>query len=648
MNSQNLGRRLLYIAAMVLLLFPIYMLGHPSVRNSAGTELTPGGALASIRSQYELGQADLGAIDPASESMRLATLGMRGVAVSILWQRAEYYKREQFWDNYSATLNQITRLEPHFVKVWDFLSWNLSYNISVEFDDYRQRYAWVKKGIDYLLVGTKYNRKKTDLPYELGWKFGNKFGVSDEKVQFRQLYRMDEDWHKELRDKDMNVNQPDGLGPDQRPDSWLTGRLYYERCYDMVNGGAQAHKSPTNFYRMGPMWLINFASMIATEGHLGESSKFAWIRAADGWMNFGNIIMRSTWGEDLKMNDIDVANRQVADAKAAFMEYCKEKAAEMREARMETLTDEEKAVLSVPDLQRTAEEVYTGLRAEQKLQVPYREIAAALPADKQFKANELAIRVDKAEEFVRHIEIYRNQVNFQYWDMRTKAEQTQPALDARAELYAANQALQKGELDAAINKYQSAFKNWNELFNRFPAMMTDESAEEVQKAIKRYRQISDEPLDDKFVLNDFLKFREEYESSNADPRLTQVLADWSKVDRGAYFKRVAELRAAEAAAGATAGAETPTEGVPPVEKPAEPKPPVEPKPAESKPAPAESKASEVKPAEVKAALPDPGTAPAPEKAAEKPAAEKPAEKPADKPAANEPPPVVPPEEPDFK
>ncbi len=620
------------------------MLGNPSVRNSAGTELTPGGALASIRSQYELGQADLGAIDPASESMRLATLGMRGVAVSILWQRAEYYKREQFWDNYSATLNQITRLEPHFVKVWDFLSWNLSYNISVEFDDYRQRYAWVKKGIDYLLVGTKYNRKKTDLPYELGWKFGNKFGVSDEKVQFRQLYRMDEDWHKELRDKDMNVNQPDGLGPDQRPDSWLTGRLYYERCYDMVNGGAQPHKSPTNFYRMGPMWLINFAAMIATEGHLGESSKFAWIRAADGWMNFGNIIMRSTWGEDLKMNDIDVANRQVADAKAAFLEYCKDKAAELRNERMDTLTDEEKAVLSVPDLQRTADEVYAAMRAEQKLQVPYREIAAALPAEKQFKANELAIRVDKAEELVRHIEIYRNQVNFQYWDMRTKAEQTQPALDARADLYAANQALQKGELDAAISKYQSAFKNWNELFNRFPAMMTDESAEEVQKAIKRYRQISDEALGDDFVLNDFLKFREEYESSNADPRLTQILAEWSKVDRGAYFKRVAELRAAGAAAAAPGDGTPPTAEASAETKPAEAKPaevkPAETKPAEATPAetkPAEATPAETKATEVKAALPEAGSAPAPEKAAA-----------ADKPAANEPPPVVPPEEPDFK
>ena len=637
MNSQILVRRLIYIAAMVLLLFPIYMLGHPSVRNSAGTELTPGGALASIRSQYELGQADLGAIDPASESMRLATLGMRGVAVSILWQRAEYYKREQFWDNYSATLNQITRLEPHFVKVWDFLSWNLSYNISVEFDDYRQRYAWVKKGIDYLLVGTKYNRKKTDLPYELGWKFGNKFGVSDEKVQFRQLYRMDDDWHNELREKDMDVKQPDALGPDQRPDSWLTGRLYYERCYSMVNGGAQPHKSATNFYRMGPMWLINYAAMIATEGHLGQSSKFAWVRAADSWVNFGNIIMRSTWGEDLKMNDIDVANKQLADAKAAFYEYCKETNEAMRADRMETLTDEEKAVLKVPDLQRTSDEVFLAMGAEQKLLVPYRDVAARMPADKQFKANELAIRVDKAQEFVQHIEVYRNQVNFQYWDMRCKAEQTEPALNARADLYAASQALQRGELDAAMAKYQSAFKSWNDLFNRFPSMMTDESAEEVQKAIKRYRQISDEALGSDFVLNDFIKFREEYESANADPRLQQVLADWNKVDRGAYFKRVSELKAAQAAAqAAAAAAEVPPESQPATDKPTETKPaetkPVEPQPAaEAKPTP------EAKPAEVKAALPDAGAAPAPA-----------TEKAATKPSANEPPPVAVPEEPDFK
>ncbi len=473
MNSQILGRRLVYIAAMVLLLFPIYMLGHPSVRNSAGKELTTGGALSTIRSKYELGQADLGAIDPASESMRLATLGLRGVAVSILWQRAEYYKREQFWDNYSATLNQITRLEPHFVKVWDFLSWNLSYNISVEFDDYRQRYAWVKKGIDYLLVGTKYNRNKTDLPYELGWKFGNKFGVSDEKVQFRQLYRMDDDWHNELRDKDMDVRQPDGVGPDQRPDSWLTGRLYYERCYAMVNGGAVAHKSATNFYRMGPMWLINYAAMIATEGHLGESSRFAWAKAADGWLGFGNLFIRSTWGEDLKMTDIESANQKVAEDRAAFDEFCKDKTNCRNASRSPEETDGRRS--GCPGCTRLATHRATSLPSDDSRAEAAGAVSRSrcgMPPEKQFKANELALKLSKSEEYVQHLEVYRNQVNYQYWEMRCQAEQTQPSLDARADLYAAGKALERGELDAAIGKYQSAFKNWNDLFNRYPSLMT--------------------------------------------------------------------------------------------------------------------------------------------------------------------------------
>jgi len=572
MSGSVLRRRLVYIVAMVLLLFPIYVLGQPSVRSSDGTKISPGGSLAKLRSQYELGQADLGAIDPASESMRLATLGMRGVAVSILWQRAEYYKREQFWDNYSATLNQITKLEPHFVKVWDFLSWNLSYNISVEFDDYRQRYAWVKKGIDYLLTGTKYNRRKTDLPYELGWKFGNKLGVADEKVQFRQLYRQDSDWHKQLIARGMDVTQQEALGPDNYPDNWLTGRLWYERCYSMVNEGSTPCKSPTNFYRLGPMWMINFAQAIETEGQLGYPAELAWRKGGENWDWFGNRVMRSTWGEDLKMNDLDAANQGLARAKDEFLAFCADKAAELRAERMKNLSDDEKRVLEIPDLDRTSEQMLLAMQADSKLQVPFREIAQTMPADKQFKANELAIKVTKAEEFIQHVEIYRNQVNYSYWNMRCQAEQSDEALAARADLFEANNLLEKGSLDGAIAKYDSAWQNWNRLFNRFPSMMTDDSAEEVGKAIKRYRQLIDKDLPKDFALNDFLAFRAEFESTESDPRLMRLLNEWSSnPDRGAFFDRIKKSRVAAAAAANTGNPEAaeqtsaakPDEGAPP-------------------------------------------------------------------------------------
>ena len=132
---------LLALVGIVALLLPLSLLSQP-----ADTE-GPGGMLARMRAERGLSQANLGEIDPTSETMRFATLGLKNVAVALLWDRANHYKKVEDWANLSATLEQMTKLQPNFYSVWDFQAHNLSYNISVEFDDYRDRYAWVIKGI---------------------------------------------------------------------------------------------------------------------------------------------------------------------------------------------------------------------------------------------------------------------------------------------------------------------------------------------------------------------------------------------------------------------------------------------------------------------------------------------------------------------
>ena len=129
-----------------------------------------------MRREERLSQAELGKIDPASASMSLATLGMRGVAANQLWGLAHHYKKTENWDAFKATLNQISKLQPNFVSVWQFQAWNVSYNVSVEFDDYRHRYHWVKKGVDYLIEGSRYNRDEPLLLWDTGWFFGHKMG----------------------------------------------------------------------------------------------------------------------------------------------------------------------------------------------------------------------------------------------------------------------------------------------------------------------------------------------------------------------------------------------------------------------------------------------------------------------------------------
>ncbi len=605
MNPLALRRQLTYILCMVGLLVPLFIMGQPS----KGTSSDKGGALARIRAKYELGQADLGDIDPASESMRLATLGLRGVAATILWQQAEYYKKEQFWDRLAATLNQIAVLQPHFVEVWKFQSHNLSYNISVEFDDYRQRYQWVKRGIDYLIMGSKYNRKRTEMPYELGWFFGNKMGVADEKKYFRQLYRDDANFHTELAEKSLDVTDQYGLGPDNKPDNWLTGRLYYERSYDMVVEGSKPAKSPLMFYRMSSSWLTKYAEALQAEGNLGDAARVAWRRAAEGIKVFGNMPIQTTFGDEISLNGIAQANEELARARKDFEEYAGEVFQQAREERRKQLTDSEVAALNKDAVDRSFDEILMAQRAEDMMKVDMKEVVTNLPKDKQTRAFQLADRINQAEQYIMHIEVYRNQINYEYWRVRCDAEQEDSAIVARTNMYDANQLLDKGDLDAALKKYEVAWKAWDELFNRFPSMMIDDTAEDIEEAIERYTKLRDDPkLPEDFILNDFLEFRKIHEGQMSDNSLLSVITEWpSRYPGRNFLKEMLKRSRPEPVPQLPIESADPTDATPST--------------PDAQPAPEEKETAKPEAASQPAAAPDEGTSPIPDPAAAAPAAD---------------------------
>src|SRR5271157_1566733 len=149
MTSHNTFiRKLVYLALIGILLIPLYVLSHPASEGTKGEPAKPGGVLAEYRKKHNLSPAQLGQIDPTSVTIKLATLGLRGVAANILWEKANDYAVKKDWTKRAATLNQITKIQPNFVNVWLNQAWNVSYNISVQFDDYRERYRWVVKGFN--------------------------------------------------------------------------------------------------------------------------------------------------------------------------------------------------------------------------------------------------------------------------------------------------------------------------------------------------------------------------------------------------------------------------------------------------------------------------------------------------------------------
>ena len=148
MNNRAFTRKIIYITLIAGLLIPLSYVARP-----ASVEPQSGGHIANLRYEFRLSQGQMTEVDPASETMKLASLGMRGVAVNLLWMQATEYKKKHNWDGVESTLNALVKIQPNFIKVWEFQAHNMSYNISREFDDYEFRYRWVKKGISFLTKG---------------------------------------------------------------------------------------------------------------------------------------------------------------------------------------------------------------------------------------------------------------------------------------------------------------------------------------------------------------------------------------------------------------------------------------------------------------------------------------------------------------
>ena len=253
------------LVAIAALLVPLSVLSQPA--DSA----SPGGYLARLRTQFGLSQSNLGEVDPTSETMRLATLGLKNIAVTLLWDRANHYKKVEDWTNLSAALEQMTKLQPNFYSVWDFQAHNLSYNISVEFDDYHDRYAWVMKGIEFLRQGIAFNQREPRLLGRMGWFIGQKIGRADEKKQYRRLFKADDDFHE--RDR------PGRTLPER--DNWLVGREKYLAAQQLADSGAPLKTTALIFHSEPMMTAINYARAIEDDGIFGDVARDAWKLAGD-------------------------------------------------------------------------------------------------------------------------------------------------------------------------------------------------------------------------------------------------------------------------------------------------------------------------------------------------------------------------------
>lgn len=512
-RNASFMRKIAYITAIALLLLPLSALSQPATVGPRGS--TPGGKLSQLRTQYNLSQAELGEIDPASETMKLASLGLKGVAANILWGWANYYKKTEDWDKLELTVEQIIRLQPNFLDVWDFQAHNLSYNVSVEFDDYRMRYQWVKKGIEFLIEGTHYNRDEPYLLYQLGWFTGQKVGRSDESLQFRRMFRVDEDFHKIFEANGVRVDQEQALGPDSKPDNWLVARLWYNRASDAVtqSGRPIRGKSPLLFYSGGPMSQINGSAAMQNDGYFRQRAQISWQRALEEWTKYGNRELPTSYGSNIRLNDLESTRERVDRAFDEMKRLAPGVYDEIRQEKIAKLDPALRKALEKPAGERNLDEAYQADEAERQVVVAAFEIARRGPPESKKALREIVEQIEGDQRMMDQIERSRRIVNFEYWRTRCEAERTDLAQSARADVYNADKLAGQGEkFDEARQLYERGWDSWAQVFEKYPVLMDNAEAQDLIASIKKYRDLLgqlDEQFPTDFKLNKLLDAHQE-------------------------------------------------------------------------------------------------------------------------------------------
>ena len=523
-ERRSFYRKVAYCVAIAVLWFPLSYMSSPATVDS------PGGTLAQLRTKHRLSQADLGEIDPASETIKLATLGLRGLAVNLLWNKATHYKKVEDWTNLAATLEQLSKLQPNFVTFWKFQSWNLSYNVSVEFDDYHDRYYWVRRGIQFLQQGARYNRDNPVLLKELGWVNGQKIGRSDEKKQYRRLYKADEVFH------------PEDRAPRDR-DNWVVSKEYYLDSIAAIDekGRDLGKMSPSLFYSSAPKSQMSYAEAIENDG-LFDQAVGEWREGEEEWIAYGDIPIEHSTGPILRFNDEEELAEEAERLNEQLVGMSEGVEDRLLEKSRAELSAEQLAAYDTPESERTEEEWGLASRAEVLLRLTPMKIAQQIAEedpDKRRDALELASTLVDVERRKRFTENYKETVNFDYWLLRCQFEQSDEAVAARELVYRAHRAFdEEADPFTAKGLYEEAFHKWAAVFEKFPELKNPggTTGDDVAFIIYDYKKVIDQ-LDENFP--DDFPLWEIVENFDSERKLVGELQAW-KIATGAAEPEAAQ------------------------------------------------------------------------------------------------------------
>ena len=408
--SQNQNRQLVYAVLILVLFVTMYPFARWLDRRKAANQL---------------GEATLGQIDTGGFVLKLLMIGgFRGMAANMLWGQALDLQKVHEWERLKQKVDMITRLQPHFLSIWTFQSWNLAYNVSVEWDAPEDKYEWIKNGIKFVEEGVVKNDKSPDLVWDAAWYYYHKFGFADEAIILRKLFREDSD-------EPFKTDPMTGIVQD---DNFLVGRGWFQKAIKLVrDAGAK---------RLTPGMEANLEYIDKPTQHKGRAGDLAFFSMP--------AHAQSRYAQGLEKQSIQ-------GVPASFDEQA------MEAWRQSLALWLEFGKIAWPAHNNEKELVYLDDATE-----PLRY--AKLSDNQKYWSNR-----------------WSEQMNYRYWKSRCQAEQTRDGVDARKLFYQGTIAYKGADFLTAVSKFREGLEKWEALLKRFPSFQADElQQKDTAQLLKRY------------------------------------------------------------------------------------------------------------------------------------------------------------------
>lgn len=139
-------------------------------------------AIKPLRSATVAAGETYAVLEPGEFAGTLLLGGFRGLACDLLWMRASAAKDSRRFFESVALFQAISRIQPRFEQIWEYMSWDMAYNIAVDVDDPAGKFSWYVAGLDANVRGSRRNPGSERLLRHLAWMFHHKGDTFPERV----------------------------------------------------------------------------------------------------------------------------------------------------------------------------------------------------------------------------------------------------------------------------------------------------------------------------------------------------------------------------------------------------------------------------------------------------------------------------------